>query len=69
MTFYATEILFHSSNAFSAYLQLNFNLGLQLNFNLGGGGGLSEIKGLRNHQIRDQSLFIALEGDVGGFWA
>ena len=33
----------------------------------GGGGGLSEIKGLRNHQIRDQSLFIALEGDVGGF--
>ena len=58
MTFYATEILFHSSNAFSAYLQLNFNLG---------GGGLSEIKGLRNHQIRDQSLFIALEGDVGGF--
>ena len=63
MTFYATEILFHSSNAFSAYLQLNFNLGG------GGGGGLSEIKGLRNHQIRDQSLFIALEGDVGGFWA
>ena len=61
MTFYATEILFHSSNAFSANLQLNFNLG--------GGGGLSEIKGLRNHQIRDQSLFIALEGDVGGFWA
>ena len=32
MTFYATEILFHSSNAFSAYLQLNFNLG-------GGGEG------------------------------